>query len=611
MSKRERSRSPSPSNLVKLHVKNLPLNFTQDQLSQVFQSFGKVYDTKIIRKGSNGQPLRDCVYGFVALENMEIATHAMKSLNSSGWSINFSKESLQRKPSAPNPDSNKNLYPSDKSFQDNASNTNIMLSNVARSHPTHTVDQIKLQNFISEHHPNASVLQAIPERFKGTFMVREVWVGNISPSTEKQGLFEAFKHFGEIEGVEMFSSKGFAFVKFRKVLAATKAYEFGEGTLVEGRSVKITFADPSRRQDIVGDSPIGESGADSGANDGVRSLVFEYPADGFVPGETILKDVCSRYGVVKRICIRQGSGNYRPHAFVDFERGSQAAEARKKLYLEDYDGLRRRELGHPAIDISFKNTNNILNKHNIKPVTRPEPTSEVSQLARKLMEQPAGYLNLLKFQPGSVFPPMVNPNLFPSIPPSARVSLVNNPISKSEASPSVGPSIFVPSMPETNPSIGNVVWSGFMTRSKKYRVGIDATLVQGNDDCFPSSLYHINISHRVQLSEITKYFIIALVTIEASNETQQDLFDEYLKYFSSKQRAGYISMKTSVLYICPPIEEAKAIYPEITPNQLLGVFLDTTKKPEKAKDPHLQEILKILQNPEALKHSDKIAQFIK
>jgi RNA recognition motif-containing protein len=478
------------------------------------------------------------------------------------------------------------------------------------------VDHAKLQNFITEHHPNAHSLNAVPERFKGTFMVREVWVGNIAQNTEKQGLFEAFKHFGEIEGVEMFSTKGFAFVKFRKVIAATKAYEFGEGTLVEGRSVKITFADPSRRQDIVGDSPVGENGNESVPDDGVRSLVLEYPSDGFVPGEGILKEVCSRYGVVKRICIRQGSGNYRPHAFVDFERGSQAAEARKKLYIEDYDGSKRRELGHPAIDISFKNTNNIVNKNVPKPVPRPEPTSEVSQLARKLLEQPAGYLNLLKFQPGSVFPPMVNPNLFSpsiphsSIPPSARVPLVNNQISKSEPNP-VSPPVVMPPVTEANPSIGTVVWSGFMTRSKKCRVGIDATLVQGNDDCFPSSLYHINISHRVQLSEITKYFIIALVTIEASNETQQELFDGYLKYFSSKERAGYISMKTSVLYICPPIHEAKKLYPEIKDTQLLGVFLDTTKKPEKSKDPHLEEILRLLQNPEALKHSETIAQFIK
>ena len=69
MAKRERSRSNSPQNGIKLHVKNLPLHFTQEMLSQSFRQFGKVLDIKIIRKGSNGQPLRDCVYGFIAMEN--------------------------------------------------------------------------------------------------------------------------------------------------------------------------------------------------------------------------------------------------------------------------------------------------------------------------------------------------------------------------------------------------------------------------------------------------------------------------------------------------------------------------------------------------------------
>jgi len=44
-----------------------------------------------------------------------------------------------------------------------------------------------------------------------------VWIGNISPATEKKALFDSFKAFGEIEGIEMFSSKGFAFIKFRRV----------------------------------------------------------------------------------------------------------------------------------------------------------------------------------------------------------------------------------------------------------------------------------------------------------------------------------------------------------------------------------------------------------
>ena len=599
MAKRERSRSNSPQNGIKLHVKNLPLHFTQEMLSQSFRQFGKVLDIKIIRKGSNGQPLRDCVYGFIAMENWDSANKAMISLNNSGWSINFSKETLQKKPAPLVIEPPKELLPSDKSFYDNMQATNMMLLNAARSHPTQAPDQSILKGFLAEHHPSALNSNGVPDHFKKYFLVREVWVGNISPATDKQSLYDGFKNYGEIEGIEMFSSKGFAFIKYRKVVAATRAYEFGDSILIDGRPVKVSFADPSRRIDIVGDSALLENPNFNPIDDeNFKNLFLGYPPGALVPGESKLREVFARYGKVKRISIRQATNSSRPYAFVDFERGDQASEARKKLYIEDYDGSRRCELGHPALEISFKNTNNIVNKNVIKAPSRPEDNShkaEVSQIARKLLEQPPAYINLLNFQTGSVLP-MVNPNLFPpSIPPSVKVPVVNNPVNKSEP----------------NPSIGTVVWSGFMTRSKNYRVGIDATLVQGNDDCFPSTLYHVNISHRVQLSEITKFYILALVTIEASNETQQDMFDGYLNYFSQKQRAGYIPMKNSVLYVCPPIEEIKAVYPELNCTQLLGVFVDPQKKPEKPKDPKLQEIIELLKNPEVLKHFDTLQQYLK
>jgi RNA recognition motif-containing protein len=598
MAKRERSRSNSPQNGIKLHVKNLPLNYTQEMLSQSFRPFGKVIDIKIIRKGSNGQPLRDCVYGFVAMESWESANQAMLSLNSQGWTISFSKETLQKKPVVV-VEPQKELLPTDKSFYDNMQTTNMMLLNAARNHPAQPTDQALLQSFLSEHQPNALNINGVPEQFKKYFLVREVWIGNISPATDKQSLYDGFKSYGEIEGIEMFSSKGFAFIKYRKVVAATRGYEFGDGTLIDGRPVKVAFADPSRRIDIVGDSSIPENPNFNPIDDeNFKNLFLGYPPGSLVPGESKLREVFSRYGKVKRISIRQATATSRPYAFVDFERGDQASEARKKLYIEDIDGSRRCELGHPALEISFKNTNNIVNKNVAKVPAKYENTSqkaEVSQIARKLMEQPPAYINLLNFQTGSVLP-MVNPNLFPpSIPPPARVPVVNNPISKSEP----------------NPSLGTVVWSGFMTRSKNYRVGIDATLVQGSEDCFPPTLYHVNISHRVQISEITKFYILGLVTIEASNETQQEIFDGYLKYFSEKQRAGYIPMKSSVLYICPPIDEIKNIYNNIKDTQLLGVFVDTQRKPEKPKDPQLQEIMELLKNPEILKHFTSMQQYFK
>ena len=597
MAKRERSRSNSPQNGIKLHIKNLPLHFTQELMSQAFRAFGKVLDIKIIRKGSNGQPLRDCVYGFVAMETWDSANKAIQALNAAGWTISFSKETLQKKPLPPAAEVPKELVPSEKSFYENMQTTNMMLLNAARMHPAQPPDQAKLQAFLAEHHPSALNVSGVPEHFKKYFLAREVWIGNISPATDKQSLYDGFKGYGEIEGIEMFSSKGFAFIKYRKVTAATRAYEFGDGTLIDGRPVKVAFADPSRRIDIVGDSAVPENPNFNPIDDeNFKNLFLGYPPGALVPGECKLREVFSRYGKVKRISIRQATNTSRPYAFVDFERGDQASEARKKLYIEDYDGSRRCELGHPALEISFKNTNNIVNKNVAKAPPRyemPSQKTEVSQIAKKLMEQPPAYINLLNFQTG---PPMVNPNLFPpSNPPPTRLAVVTNPVNKSEP----------------NPSLGAVVWSGFMTRSKNYRVGIDATLVQGSDDCFPSTLYHVNISHRVQISEITKFYILALVTIEASNETQQELFDGYLKYFSVKERAGYIQMKNSVLYICPPIDAIRSIYKEVKDTQLLGVFVDPQRKAEKAKDPQLQEIMDLLKNPEVFKHFSTLKELLK
>ena len=49
MSKRERSRSNSPQNGIKLHIKCFPMHFTQEMLSQAIRAFGNVLDIKIIR----------------------------------------------------------------------------------------------------------------------------------------------------------------------------------------------------------------------------------------------------------------------------------------------------------------------------------------------------------------------------------------------------------------------------------------------------------------------------------------------------------------------------------------------------------------------------------
>ena len=47
------------------------------------------------------------------------------------------------------------------------------------------------------------------------------------------------------------------------------------------------------------------------------------------------------------------------------------------------------------------------------------------------------------------------------------------------------------------------VWSGFITRNKRHRVGVDAYAVQG-EDLFEQE-YNINVSHRVPFEEVGKF----------------------------------------------------------------------------------------------------------
>ena len=130
---RKRSRSRSPDG-TKLYVKNLALHYSQELLKETFENYGRTKEVKIIRKGPNGQPLRDFVYGFVVMDSYTAAKNAMEDLNPQGWTINFSKEISQKPPTnthqMPKPPLNEQM-PNMQSFQDNAQATNIMLLNNA------------------------------------------------------------------------------------------------------------------------------------------------------------------------------------------------------------------------------------------------------------------------------------------------------------------------------------------------------------------------------------------------------------------------------------------------------------------------------------------------
>ncbi|CAG9315778.1 unnamed protein product [Blepharisma stoltei] len=119
----------------------------------------------------------------------------------------------------------------------------------------------------------------------------------------------------------------------------------------------------------------------------------------------------------------------------------------------------------------------------------------------------------------------------------------------------------------------NLIWSGFLSRSKKYKVGVDANLLKG---CFelPSSVYHLDIPFRSPFPVNKKP--IALLRLESSNNTQDDLFKTYIEYFSNKHRAGYAPLGKQGIYIIPYGNFAKSLYPNIEQNQMLGFVVDAS-----------------------------------
>ena len=81
------------------------------------------------------------------------------------------------------------------------------------------------------------------------------------------------------------------------------------------------------------------------------------------------------------------------------------------------------------------------------------------------------------------------------------------------------------------------VWSGFLTRSKQHRVGVDAYSVSGNVSELLAD-YNLNVSHRTTLEEAVKAgpAVVGVAAFTSQNETQNSMFKNYIDYFSTKER---------------------------------------------------------------------------
>ena len=171
--------------------------------------------------------------------------------------------------------------------------------------------QPQFQQQFSQQFPQAPQQQQVPTR------IREIWTGNLAQTVTEAKLYTCFFIYGEIERLEMFMFKNFAFIRYKEVAAALRAHELAKGLRIDGRPVKVAFSDHTRRKDAIGDIP-GYSLTELNA----KALLMKY-GDGpvIVPPEEVMKGMLSRYGTVKAVYIllnTQQDPGLRPQVYVDF-----------------------------------------------------------------------------------------------------------------------------------------------------------------------------------------------------------------------------------------------------------------------------------------------------
>jgi hypothetical protein len=124
------------------------------------------------------------------------------------------------------------------------------------------------------------------------------------------------------------------------------------------------------------------------------------------------------------------------------------------------------------------------------------------------------------------------------------------------------------------------LWSGFITKNKKDRVGVDAYQIRNECNDFFTAEYNLNVSHRSQFDDIMKRPIIGIVAFSPQNETQCDSFNEYISYFNEKQRVGVVNMRSgNMLYIVPPCDFSRKFY-QNPKKHLLGIFVNSLAEPK-------------------------------
>ncbi|CAD8139870.1 unnamed protein product [Paramecium octaurelia] len=370
----------------KLHIGNLPLQITEETLHRVFSKYGQIKEVKIIRKNSQGQPLKDYCYGFVLMCDGDGAQNAVTELKQNSplgttWTVAFSKDKNDDSAGAGHQKSDKKKddkvkkkekskerlkkdksKPKKKKKSESSSSSD---SSRARSAKKQKKQKKRKHSSSSESSssklPPRSALVKVENKdiaeivFSGGDLqshlmyqqqpqqqyqithhvyVRELFISGIPQSKISADIQRIFSAYGIVERIDIVPKQlvNYAYVKFKRlesVLQAMQNSSLIAELLESAGQVKIYQSDPFRRVQIVGNAE------DSEREEEMWPVMFIGfpPNQNYVLDEKFLKKMAEKFGgEVKGIQhFQPDSPQLRSYVLIEFSFLKDCKKARRKF----------------------------------------------------------------------------------------------------------------------------------------------------------------------------------------------------------------------------------------------------------------------------------------
>ncbi|CAD8047547.1 unnamed protein product [Paramecium sonneborni] len=371
----------------KLHIGNLPLQITEETLHRVFSKYGQIKEVKIIRKNSQGQPLKDYCYGFVLMCDGDGAQNAVTELKQNSplgttWTVAFSKdknddsagaghqksdkkkddkvkkkekskEKLKKDKSKPKKKKKKSES-SSSSDSSRARSAKKQKKQKKRKHSTSSESSssklpprsalVKVENkdiadivFSGGDLQSHLIYQQQPQQqyhINHNVYVRELFISGIPQSKVSADIQRIFSAYGIVERIDIVPKQlvNYAYVKFKRlesVLQAMQNSQLIAEQLESAGQVKIYQSDPFRRVQIVGNAE------DSEREEEMWPVMFIGfpPNQNCVLDEKFLKKMAEKFGgEVKGIQhFLPDSPQLRSYVLIEFSLLKDCKKARRKF----------------------------------------------------------------------------------------------------------------------------------------------------------------------------------------------------------------------------------------------------------------------------------------